>query len=381
MIPSLHDIDVEGKRVLVRVDYNVPLKDGAVADDNRIVATLPTLKHLLGHDASQVVIMSHCGRPKGAVVPELSLEPVARRLGELLDEHVAFVKDCVDAAIPKDEKVVLLENLRFHPEEKKDDAAFAKKLAKHGDVYVNDAFGTLHRAHASVSAVTRLFPERAAGLLVERELKNLDLRDPERPYIALIGAAKISDKIEIMEALLGKVDKLLLGGAVIFPFFKARGLEVGTSLCEDESVPLAKSLLEKHREKIVLPTDVVISENLEGSEMFTVDADKIPKSMKGLDIGDHSVEEFKRVLDTALTVFWNGPLGVFETPPFDTATKEVAEFLAQKKIRVIVGGGDTASAVKKLGFSDYYTHVSTGGGAALEYIAGKELPGLKALER
>jgi len=380
MIPSLHDIDVEGKRVLVRVDYNIPFKDGAVADDKRIVATLPTLKHLLGHDASQIVIMSHCGRPKGVVVPELSLKPIATHLGELLGEQVAFVKDCIDVAIPKGKKIILLENLRFHEEEEKDDAVFAKKLAKHGDVYVNDAFATLHRAHASVSAVAKLFPERAAGLLVERELKNLDFHNPERPYIALIGAAKISDKIEIMEALLEKVNKLLLGGAVIFPFFEAHGFEVGTSLCEDESVPLAKNLLEKHGDKIVLPTDVVISENLESSEMFTVDTDKIPKNMKGLDIGDHSVEEFKRVLNTAKTVFWNGPLGVFEMPPFDTATKEIAEFLAQKKIRVIVGGGDTASAVKKLGFSDYYTYVSTGGGAALEYIAGKELPGLKALE-
>jgi phosphoglycerate kinase len=380
MTASLKDIDVSGKRVLVRVDYNVSFKEGKVVDDKRIQATLPTITFLLEQQAQQVVLMSHCGRPKGEPDPALSLAPVATHLAELLGEEVAFVDDCVDKPLPET-RVVLLENLRFHKEEKKNDPAFAKKLAEHGDIYVTDAFGSLHRAHASVDATARLFETRAAGLLVEKEITNLALQDPERPYIAMIGAAKISDKIEIMEALLERVDKLLLGGAIIFPFFKALGYEVGKSLCEEESIPTAKALLDKYGEKIILPEDIVISEELEGMEIFTVDKDKIPPTMKGLDIGDQTVERFKEELDSAATVFWNGPVGVFEVHPFDTATKELAEFLAQKKIRVVVGGGDTASAVKKLGFAEFYTHVSTGGGASLQYIAGKELPGLLALEK
>ncbi len=379
MVPTLHDIEVAGKRVLLRVDYNVPLKEGEVRDETRIAATLPTLRHLLAQEARQLVLMSHCGRPKGKAEKGLSLAPVAARLGELLGEKVSFVDDCT-APAPADAKIVLLENLRFHPGEKENDESFAKKLAAHGDVYVNDAFGSLHRAHASVDATARRFAERAAGLLVEKELRNLDFSDAERPFVAVIGAAKISDKIAIMESLLERVDRLLLGGAVIFPFLKAQGHQVGESLCEEESVPLAKGLLERYTGKLVLPSDVVISEDVEGHEIFTVDVDKIPDGMKGLDVGDGTVEEYKRLLGEAATVFWNGPLGVFETPPFDTATKEVAEFLAQRKIRVVVGGGDTVSAVTGLGLAKLFTHVSTGGGAALEYITGRELPGLKALE-
>ncbi len=377
MMRTLHDLSFEGKRVLLRAEFNVPMKDGQIMDDRRIKAALPTIKAILEDKAQQLVIIAHAGRPKGKVVPELSLRPVAKRLGELLETDVGFT-DTYEK-IPK-QQVVLLENLRFQKEEVANDTTFAKTLAKLGDIYVDDAFGNMHRAHASMDAVPHLFKEKAVGFLAEKEVKNLDFSQPEHPYIAVIGAAKISDKIDMLEALLGKVDKLLLGGAIVFNFFKAKGYEIGTSLCEDESVPVAKKLLEKYGDKIILPKDIVISEELEGSEIFTVDADKIPANMKGLDIGDRAVDEFRKLLKDAATVFWNGPLGVFETEPFDHATNQIAEFLAQQKARIVIGGGDTAEAIDKLGLEMYFTHVSTGGGAALQLIAGKELPGLKALE-
>ncbi|MBR9692544.1 phosphoglycerate kinase [Candidatus Woesearchaeota archaeon] len=379
MVTTLHDVSCEGKRVLLRAELNVPLKEGKVVDDLRIKAVIPTIKVLLSDGASQVVIMAHLGRPKGKVNKALSLKPIVDVLEESLGEKVGFATECIAGKIPKD-RVVLLENLRFQKGEEANDKSFAKKLATCGDVYVDDAFGAMHRAHASVDAVPHIFNEKAAGLLVEKELKGLNLSEAERPFIAMIGAAKITDKIEVLSALLEKADKLLLGGAIIFPFLKAKGYEVGSSLCEEESVPLAKELLAKYGDKIVLPVDMVISEDLEGSEIFTVDVDKIPPTMKGLDIGDRTVEKFEDILEGASTVFWNGPLGVFETEPFDHATNKLAKSLAQSKARVVVGGGDTAAAINKLGLAQYYAHVSTGGGAALEYVAGKELPGLKALE-
>lgn len=375
---TLKELDLNGKRVLLRAGFDVPMREGKVTNDSRIKATLPTITTLLDRGASQVIIIAHAGRPGGKKVAELSLRPVAERLGELLIDPVDFVDDCLAKSLPET-KVLLLENLRFHDAEKRNDIAFAKRLAAYGDVYVDDAFNVMHRSHASVEALPKLFTEKAIGLLVEKELKNLDFSEPERPFVAIIGAAKIADKIGILEALLEKVDKLLLGGAIIFPFFRAKGYEVGTSLCDKESIPIAKRLLEKHGGKIILPTDVVISGELEGSEIFTVDSDKIPKNMKGLDVGDQSIEEFKHLLDGAKTVFWNGPLGVFETQPFDHATNEIAEHLARMKTRVIVGGGDTSAAIDALGTTHYYTYVSTGGGAALQYIAGKKLPGLEAL--
>jgi len=305
MIPTLHDIACEGKRVLVRAEFNIPLKAGEIEDDRRIREAIPTIKQLLFEGASQVILMAHCGRPKG-VTPEFSLKPVAKRLEELLEKPVTFLNDCVDVEIPKDAEIVLLENLRFHPEEEKNDAKFAQKLAAYGDLYVNDAFGNMHRAHASIDALPRLFKgKRCVGLLVEKELKNLDFTNANRPFVALLGCAKISDKIELVEALLERVDTLLLGGGIVFTFLKAQGHEIGNSICEPDKVELAKSLLDKYPDKIILPTDIVISEELEGMEIFTVDSDKIPTGMKGLDIGDDTVEEFKEILEKAKTVFWN----------------------------------------------------------------------------
>jgi len=379
MVPTLHDVSARGKRVLLRVDYNVPLKDGSILDDRRITATLPTISALLEDGAEQVIIISHLGRPGGKKVQGLSLRPVAAKLQELLGEKVAFAGDAVGESAMPDGRLIMLENLRFDPGEEADDKAFARRLAKLGDLYVTDAFAALHRRHASVDACPRLFREKAAGLLVQRELQNLDFSEPERPFIAVIGAAKITDKIAMLRSLLARVDRLLLGGAIIFPFFRALGYETGKSLCEESAVPLARELLDAFHDKIILPKDVVISEELEGSEIFTVDADKIPPAMKGLDIGDLSAEEFKRELENARTIFWNGPLGVYEVPPFDTATKEVAEFLAKQKARVVIGGGDTVSVIDRFGLSLLYTFVSTGGGAALQYVAGERLPGLEAL--
>lgn len=383
MVPTLYDISFERKRVLLRAEFNVPMKKGIISDDRRIVATIPTIKNLLLNGSSQIVIIAHLGRPGGRSNPDLSLKPVAERLEKLLEEDVVFIDDCIDVSIPKDAKIVLLENLRFHPEEKANDEEFAKKLAVHGDVYVNEAFGMLHRVHASVVALPKLFAvnERAVGFLVQKELMNLDFSNPERPFVSILGCAKIGDKIELVESLLDKVDKLLLGGAIAFNFLKAMGLEVGKSLYEPDKVELAKRLLERYGNKIILPKDIVISEDIEdGSEIFTVAIDKIPVNMKGLDIGDESVEEFKRVLSTAKTVFWNGPVGVFEVPPFDTATRDLAEYLTKLKSRVVVGGGDTTSAVDNMGFSTLYTHVSSGGGATLQLVAGKTLPGLDVFE-
>jgi len=376
MVPTLRDIMCEGKRVLLNTELNVPFKDGVIKDDRRLKAALPTIRMLLNDNARQVVIISHLTKGK----EELSFKPVVKPLEEALGVPVAFVDDCTKPA-PPDARVVLLENVRFHDGEKKNDPAFAKLLAQHGDVFVNDAFATMHRPYASFVALPALFSEKAIGLSVEKELKNLDFASPERPFVAVIGAAKISDKIELLEELLQKVDRLLLGGAIVFTFFKAQGLEVGTSLCEDEKVGLARGLLERYGDKILLPQDIVISEDLEGHEIFTVDADKIPANMKGLDIGDLAVEEFEGVLDTARTVFWNGPLGVFEVPPFDTATKAIAELLAKSRAKVVIGGGDTAAAVDQYGLAQKYAHVSTGGGASLQVVAGKPLPGVEALEK
>lgn len=377
---TVHDLAVEGKRVLVRADVNVPLKDGTIKDDFRIKSLLPTLHLLVERGAKQVIIMSHLGRPKGEVKPEFSLRPVAERLSDFLGEEVGFADDCL-GPLP-DKRHVLLENLRFHKEEKANDTAFAQALAKHGDVYVNDGFGALHRAHASVVALPEQFPpeRRAIGLLIQKELKGLDLSEVERPFIAILGFAKLSTKMALLKTLLTKVDQLLLGGGVVFTFLKAQGKEIGTSLCEDEQVPVAQQLLDAHGGKLMLPKDFVISDEVDGSEIFTVAEDKIPPKMKGLDIGDTSVEEFTKVLGSAQTVFWNGPVGVFEQPPFDAATEALAAHLAKSKARVIIGGGDTAEAVRKMGYAPYYAHVSTGGGAALQYLAGDELPGLTVLK-
>ncbi len=372
---TLHELDLAGKRVVVRADVNVPLKEGVITDDFRIRALLPTLQMLRERGAAEVTILSHLGRPRGAD-PALSLRPVAARLSELLGEHVPFADEEGTGFFR------LLENLRFSPGEERNEVSFARELAQHGEVYVQDAFATLHREHASVVALPRLYPPsaRGIGLLVQKELKGLDLSAVERPFIALLGFAKLSTKIALLESLLEKVDQVLLGGGVVFTFLKAQGVEIGTSLFEADQVGRAKELLASSGSKIMLPKDFVISEDIDGAEIFTVDADKIPPGMKGLDIGDASVELFEQVLENARTVFWNGPVGVFEQPPFDAATEALAGFLAKSKARVIIGGGDTAAAVRKMGYAQYYSHVSTGGGAALQYLAGQTLPGLSVLD-
>ena len=381
MIPTVKDLDVHGKRVLLRAGLDVPMKDGEVTDERRIAETVPTIRALLAQGAAQVVIIAHAGRPDGKPAPEFSLKPVAAKLQELLREEVTFLPDCIGVTIPLLAPVVLLENLRFHKEEEENDPGFAKQLAAYGDVYVDDAFNTMHRKHASITGLPALFAQKAMGLLVEKEVKNLDFSAPERPFVVIIGAAKISDKIMLVQSLLEKADKLLLGGGIVFTFLKAQGQEIGKSLCEEEKVGLAKELLDRYPGKIVLPSDIVISEEPEGSDIFTVDSDKIPSTMKGLDIGDESIEEFCDILDSARTVFWNGPLGMFEVPPFDTGTHKVAAHLAGLRIKVVVGGGDTAAAIAQLGLASKFTHVSTGGGASLQVVAGQELPGLEALEK
>lgn len=379
MIPTIKDLDLEGKRVLLRAGFDVPTKNSQILNDRRIKATLPTIRAILNSNAKQLVIISHEGRPKGKVVPELSLKPVAERLQELLDQKVTFLKDSINIKIPND-KIILLENLRFHSEEKHNDPKFAKELASYGDVFIEDAFSNLHREDVSVSALPKLFKEKAIGILVEEEIKNLDFQNPKKPFVVISGSAKISGKIELLEVLLKKADKLLIGGGILFTFLKAKGLEIGKSLHEDEAVPIAKHLLDQYGNKIVLATDVVISEDLEGGEAFTVDVDKIPKNMMGLDIGDKSIEAFEEILDAANTIFWNGPLGVFEMPPYDHATREVAEHLAKMKKRVVIGGGDTAEAIDTLSLGHFYSHVSTGGGAALQLISGQKLPGLEVFK-
>ena len=376
---TLADMELKDKVVIIRADFNVPLKNGAIVDDDRIVKTLPTIKKLTELGARQVIMMSHLGRPKGKRVPEFSLMSVRDRLSELLGEDVFLTEDCIDADIPEN-RYILLENLRFHAEERADDPIFAKKLASYADIYVNDCFGTSHRKHASIYQITKYLPS-CAGLLLEKELDVLGglLLDPERPFLAIMGGAKISSKTKVIENLLTKVDWLLLGGAMIFTFYKAKGYEIGKSLIEEESMPIAEKLL--NNPKIILPQDVVVAEKIEpGTDSMTVPADRIPPEMIGLDIGNISVEKYKKILKTAKTVLWNGPMGLFEIPDFAKATDSIAKFLSRLDAKTIVGGGDSASAIRKLGLEERFTHISTGGGASLEFLEGKTLPAVLALE-
>lgn len=383
---TVKDINVTGKRVLVRVDFNVPLAEGKVADDTRLRAALPTIQYLLDQGA-KVILMSHLGRPKGKVVEELRMDPVAERLSELLGRPVRKLDDCVGDAVkaavaemrPGD--VILLENTRFHPEERKNDPDFAKKLAELADVFVNDAFGTAHRAHASTVGVAQYLPA-VAGLLMEKELNFLGkaLESPERPFVALLGGAKISDKIGVIENLLTRVDALLIGGGMANTFLKAQGYEVGQSLVEDESLGVAKELLERAGEKLALPVDAVVADRFAADAASkAVSVDEVPPDWRILDIGPRTVELFKEKLAEARTVVWNGPLGVFEFPKFAAGTEAIARFLADLEATTIIGGGDVVAAVRRAGVADRITHVSTGGGAALEFLEGKELPGVAAL--
>ncbi len=388
---TVTDIDVKGKRVLVRVDYNIPLdENGEVSDDKRIVASLPTVNYLLEHGA-RVILCSHLGRPKGVVAPEFSLAPVAKRLKALLpDVHIDFASDCIGeeaekkAAALHDGEILLLENLRFHKEEEKNDPEFAKKLASLAEVYVSDAFGTVHRAHASTAGVAAYLPA-VAGFLIGKELSVMGtaLNDPERPFVAILGGAKVSDKIGVIKNLLTKCDRLLIGGGMAYTFVKAQGYEIGKSLLDEENIGLAKELMadaKKRGVQLLLPLDTVIADRFaEDAEYKTVDIDKMPEGWIGVDIGEKTCKLFADAIKDAKTVIWNGPMGVFEMKPFAKGTEAVARACAECGGTTIIGGGDSASAVKKLGYASKMTHISTGGGASLEFLEGIELPGVAAL--
>ncbi len=385
---TIRDIDVAGKRVLVRVDFNVPLdKTGQITDDTRIRAALPTIQYLRDKGA-KVIVCSHLGRPKGKVAEEFRLTPVAKRLSELLGTTVQKTDDCVGpevenaVAAMKPGDILLLENLRFHPEEETNDPGFAKQLAALANIYVNDAFGAAHRAHASTEGVARFLPA-VAGFLMERELTFLGkaLADPTRPFVAILGGAKVSDKIGVIENLLPKVDWLIVGGGMANTFLKALGHEVGASLVEEDKVELAKDLLQRAGEKLMLPVDVVIADAFAADAQHqTVPVDKVLPGWRILDIGPRSVEAFRAVLQKAKTVVWNGPMGVFEFPAFAAGTVAIAKCLAETDATTIIGGGDSAAAVEQAGVADKMTHISTGGGASLEFLEGRILPGVAALQ-
>ena len=393
-VANLAAADLEGKRVLVRVDFNVPFDNGTISDDTRIRAALPTIKELISNGA-KVILCSHMGRPKGKVVDSMSLKPVAARLGELLGQSVTMCDDCVGdsvtAAIAKLEngQVALLENLRFHAEEEANDPEFAKQLAANADLYVNDAFGTAHRAHASTEGVTHHLSPSVAGYLIEKELQYLQaaIENPQRPLAAIIGGSKVSSKIGVIETLLDKCDKLLIGGGMIFTFYKARGLSVGKSLVEEDKLELAKSLEAKAKEKgveLLLPTDVVLADNFaKDANSKVTSIDSIEDGWMGLDIGPDSVEVFKKALSDCKAVIWNGPMGVFEFDKFAVGTEAIANTLAGLTgtgTTTIIGGGDSVAAVEKVGVAEKMSHISTGGGASLELLEGKTLPGIAALD-
>ena len=383
---TVRDVDVQGKRVLVRVDFNVPLAEGKVADDTRIRAALPTIRYLIDQGA-RVILMSHLGRPKGQVKEELRMAPVAARLSELLGQPVLTADDCIGPQVQalvkelKPGQVLLLENTRFHPEERKNDPDFARELASLAEVYVNDAFGTAHRAHASTEGVTHYLPA-VAGFLMEKEIEFLGkaLESPEHPFVAILGGAKISDKIGVIENLLGKVDVLLIGGGMANTFFKAQGYDVGESLVEDESLDTAREMLARSQGKLVLPVDAVVADAFSAdAQSKVVGVDAVPAGWRILDIGPRTVALFKDKLAGAKTVVWNGPMGVFEFPKFATGTVEIAKSLAELDAMTIIGGGDSVAAVYQAGLANKMTHISTGGGASLEFLEGKTLPGIAAL--
>ncbi|MFN8456357.1 MAG: phosphoglycerate kinase [Anaerolineae bacterium] len=386
---TIKDIDVNGKRALVRVDFNVPMEGGQVTDDRRIRAALPTIQYLLDHGAA-VILMSHLGRPKGGPDPKYSMGPVAAKLQELLGRPVKKLDDCVGpeveaackAAQPGD--VILLENTRFYKEEEKNDPAFAAKLAALGDVYVNDAFGSAHRAHASTEGVTHTLRPAVSGFLMEKELEylGLALANPAHPFLAIMGGAKISDKIAVIENLLSKVDSLLIGGGMANTFFVAQGYSVGKSLVEGEAVETAKKLLAEHSEKLILPVDCVVANEFKAdAEAKVVPVDEVPADWMILDIGPATIAHFANRLAAAKTVVWNGPMGVFEMPRFAEGTFAVAKALAGlKDATTIIGGGDSAAAAEESGLAEQMSHISTGGGASLEFLEGQVLPGVAALD-
>jgi len=386
---TIKDVNIKGKRVLMRVDFNVPLnKDLKIEDDSRIQAALPTIKYAIDNGA-RLILMSHLGRPKG--VDELErLTPVAKRLSELLGKDVAKLDDCIGpevqkaVSLMKDGDVALLENLRFHPEEEKNDPEFAKKLASLGEIYVNDAFGTAHRAHASTEGVTKFIKASVAGFLLAKEIEYFEkaLSNPPKPFVAILGGAKVSDKIMVIENLMNKVDTVLIGGGMAYTFLKAQGMEIGSSKLEADKIDVAKSIMKSAKEKgvkIVLPVDHLIADKVDAVSSTRVVTDAVPQGWMALDVGPKTVDEFKKELRNAKMIIWNGPLGVFEITKFSRGTEDVARFIAGLKTISIIGGGDTASAISKFGLEHAMTHISTGGGASLEYMEGKVLPGVAAL--
>jgi phosphoglycerate kinase len=382
---SVRDLDLKNKTVFIRVDFNVPLGPGGkqITSDKRIRASLPTIRYALEQGAG-LILASHLGRPKGKLNPEMSLKPVAQRLAELLGKEVKMAPDCVGPEVekmrPKPGEVLLLENLRYHAEEEKNDPGFSKQLAALCDVYVNDAFGSAHRAHASTVGMIRFVPQAAAGLLMDKELEYLNkaTRNPEQPCIAILGGAKVSDKIEVIENLMKIVDQILIGGAMAYTFLKALGKPVGKSLVEEDKVDLAKGLLARAGGKLVLPTDHVVASELKaGAENRVVS--EIPDGTMAVDIGPVTAEAYAAAIAKAKTIIWNGPMGVFEMPPFDRGTVAVAKAVAASGAVSVVGGGDSEKAVKSAGIADKISHISTGGGASLEFLAGIELPGVAAL--
>jgi phosphoglycerate kinase len=382
---SIKDLDLSDKRLFIRVDFNVPLAPGGqeITSDKRIRASLPSIQYALEHGAA-VILASHLGRPKGKVNAEMSLKPVAATLSQLLGKPVAMAPDCVgpevEAMLPKPGEILLLENLRFHKEEEANDPGFSKQLASLCDLYVNDAFGTAHRAHASTVGMIAFVPQAAAGLLMERELTYLTMvtQNPQRPALAILGGAKVSDKIEVIENLIKIVDRLLIGGAMAYTFLKADGLPVGKSLVEDDKLDLARRLAHEYKGKLLLPVDhVVASEIKEGAENEVVET--IPDGKMGLDIGPKTIELFSSEIAKAHTIIWNGPMGVFEKPPFDKGTVALAKAVAASGAVSVVGGGDSEKAIKSAGVSAQISHISTGGGASLEFLSGIELPGVAAL--
>ena len=391
---TLDDVRPEGQRVLVRVDFNVPMKDGEITDDSRIVASLPTLERLV-RDRARIILMSHLGRPKGAVDPKYTLEPVARRLAKLMDREVRFIDECVGtlalhaSETLKDGDILLLENLRFHSEEEANDPIFSRQLAQLGNLYVNDAFGTAHRAHASTVGVTKFFQQAVAGPLMEKELKylSLALERPEHPYVAVLGGAKISGKIDVIRNLLERVDGILVGGAMVYTFYKARGTPVGESLVEPDRREMAAATLQAADEagvELCLPVDSIVSTAADGSEEAkATDGADIPAACMGVDLGPKTIALFERKIAEARTVVWNGPMGIFEVPAFAKGTLAIATAVAEATKRgatTVIGGGDSVAAINRLGFEDRdFSHVSTGGGAFLEFLEGKELPGVAAL--
>jgi phosphoglycerate kinase len=395
---SIKDLPLSGKRVFMRVDFNVPLDDATlrVTDDTRIRETLPTVEYALRQGA-KLILASHLGRPKGKVDPKLSLRPAAERLRMLLNEklrddcNVGFAPDCVGqqaeemASKLEAGQSLLLENLRFHSEEEANDPGFAKKLSKLCELYVNDAFGSAHRAHASTHGITKFVEKAAAGLLMERELTYLGkvLQDPGRPFVAIIGGAKVSDKIDVIRNLLTRVDALLIGGAMAYTFLKAQGKQVGRSLVEEDKVELAKDLLERAAKRgvqLLLPSDHVVAEKIDAhARTQVVSSDAIPTDLMGLDIGPRTIAEFAKEIEAASTVVWNGPMGVFEVAPFANGTMKIARAVADSGATSIIGGGDSVAAVQAAGVADQITHISTGGGASLEFLEGKKLPGVEAL--